>query len=57
MWVIRSPSTHKMSPWVKKVFLDVMPRMLMMRRPPYSPRETYDETYLESAYINDGDFR
>ncbi|XP_039291421.1 acetylcholine receptor subunit beta-like 2 [Nilaparvata lugens] len=37
----RSPSTHNMSPWVKKVFLHLMPRLLMMRRPPYSPREIY----------------
>ncbi|KAL1117523.1 hypothetical protein AAG570_003839, partial [Ranatra chinensis] len=50
----RSPSTHRMSPWVKKVFLDLMPRMLFMRRPPYSPRE---DSYPEAGYINDGDFR
>ncbi|XP_013406864.1 acetylcholine receptor subunit alpha-like 1 [Lingula anatina] len=29
----RSPSTHVMSPWVKKVFLQILPRLLMMRRP------------------------
>ena len=29
----RSPSTHTMAPWVRKVFLDVLPRLLVMRRP------------------------
>jgi len=29
----RSPSTHVMSPWVRKVFLDILPRLLVMRRP------------------------
>ena len=29
----RSPATHTMSPWVKKVFLNILPRLLIMRRP------------------------
>ncbi|KAK2151150.1 hypothetical protein LSH36_374g03043 [Paralvinella palmiformis] len=29
----RGPSTHTMSPWVRKVFLNVLPRLLIMRRP------------------------
>ena len=29
----RSPSTHVMKPWVRKVFLDLLPRLLIMRRP------------------------
>ncbi|CAD5116496.1 DgyrCDS5376 [Dimorphilus gyrociliatus] len=29
----RSPSTHTMSPWVRKVFLNILPRLLMMERP------------------------
>ncbi|XP_022258930.1 acetylcholine receptor subunit alpha-like 1 isoform X1 [Limulus polyphemus] len=31
--MFRSPSTHRMSPWVKRVFLDFLPKMLWMRRP------------------------
>ncbi|XP_003745665.2 acetylcholine receptor subunit beta-like 2 [Galendromus occidentalis] len=31
----RSPSTHKMSPWVRRVFIHIMPRLLLMRRPVY----------------------
>lgn len=29
----RSPSTHTMAPWVRKLFLDILPRLLVMRRP------------------------
>lgn len=29
----RSPTTHTMSPWVRKVFLDILPPLLMMRKP------------------------
>ncbi|CAM1306503.1 nAChRa3 (predicted) [Pycnogonum litorale] len=29
----RSPSTHKLSPWVKQVFLYILPRVLGMQRP------------------------
>ncbi|XP_015610090.1 acetylcholine receptor subunit beta-like 2 isoform X2 [Cephus cinctus] len=51
----RSPSTHNMSPWVKQVFLNWMPRILMMRRTPYSTPE-YDDTYMDSGYTNEVDF-
>jgi hypothetical protein len=53
-----SPSTHKMSPWVKRVFLHFMPRLLMMRRPPYSSRDNFDDNnFGDSVYTNDMDFR
>lgn len=32
----RSPTTHVMSPWVRKVFLHILPRLLMMKRPTLS---------------------
>lgn len=31
----RSSSTHRMAPWVNKVFVQLLPRLLMMSRPPY----------------------
>jgi len=34
----RSPSTHVMSPWVKGLFLKVLPRLLFMQRPKDSGR-------------------
>ncbi|KAI1301175.1 Acetylcholine receptor subunit alpha-like 1 [Halotydeus destructor] len=29
----RSPSTHKMAPWVRTLFIHMMPRLLLMKRP------------------------
>lgn len=29
----KSPTTHKMSPWVRKVFTEILPRVLLMKRP------------------------
>lgn len=29
----RSPATHKMSPWIKLVFTEILPRILCMKRP------------------------
>nr|WAP81826.1 acetylcholine receptor subunit alpha-like [Coccinella septempunctata] len=31
----RSPQTHIMAPWVKRVFIHIFPRLLVMRRPHY----------------------
>ena len=29
----RSPVTHKMRPWVQRVFIEVLPRFLLIERP------------------------
>jgi len=29
----RSPTTHVMAPWVRNVFLHILPKLLIMRRP------------------------
>ncbi|KRT85702.1 ion channel, partial [Oryctes borbonicus] len=31
----RSPQTHIMAPWVRRVFIHILPRLLVMRRPHY----------------------
>ncbi|KAH9640505.1 hypothetical protein HF086_018171 [Spodoptera exigua] len=31
----RSPQTHRMAPWVKRVFIHILPRLLFMKRPQY----------------------
>ncbi|XP_050709501.1 acetylcholine receptor subunit beta-like 2 isoform X1 [Eriocheir sinensis] len=53
----RSPSTHKMSPWVKRVFIHVMPRLLLMRRPQYDPRSRNLKSPSDQEYdqMMDGD--
>ncbi|ESP01299.1 hypothetical protein LOTGIDRAFT_212843 [Lottia gigantea] len=35
----RSPSTHVMSPWVRRVFLTILPKLLVMRRPHLEPEK------------------
>ncbi|XP_026832250.1 acetylcholine receptor subunit alpha-like isoform X2 [Drosophila erecta] len=32
----RSPQTHKMAPWVKRVFIDFLPAFLFIKRPTYN---------------------
>ncbi|XP_023240040.1 acetylcholine receptor subunit alpha-like isoform X2 [Centruroides vittatus] len=39
----RSPSTHKMSPWVRRVFIHIMPRLLLMRRPLHTTEDKLTE--------------
>ncbi|XP_015907399.2 acetylcholine receptor subunit alpha-like isoform X1 [Parasteatoda tepidariorum] len=57
----RTPSTHKMAPWVKRVFLHLLPRLLLMRRPAYpddSPKvmvRTCNGTELQPQdYVGNG---
>lgn len=45
-----------MAPWVRRVFLNWMPTILMMRRTQYSAPD-YDDTYMDSGYTNEVDFR
>ncbi|XP_056631012.1 acetylcholine receptor subunit alpha-like [Diorhabda carinulata] len=46
----RSPQTHKMSPWVKRVFIHILPRLLVMKRPTYI-FETRSK-FLSSRFIS-----
>ncbi|XP_058840900.1 acetylcholine receptor subunit alpha-like isoform X2 [Topomyia yanbarensis] len=33
----RSPQTHTMAPWVRTIFINYLPKLLVMRRPIYQP--------------------
>ncbi|XP_044756115.1 acetylcholine receptor subunit beta-like 2 [Coccinella septempunctata] len=52
----RSPSTHKLGPWVRKVFLQWMPKLLIMRRTTYTVPE-YDDSMPPRGYTNDMDMQ
>ncbi|XP_022243260.1 acetylcholine receptor subunit alpha-like 1 isoform X1 [Limulus polyphemus] len=39
----RSPSTHKLKPWVRKVFIRTLPKILLMREPQYKNYSDMDD--------------
>jgi hypothetical protein len=42
----RSPQTHTMSPWVRTIFINHLPKLLVMKRPMYGGLDQYRwETY------------
>ncbi|XP_075971750.1 nicotinic acetylcholine receptor alpha4 isoform X1 [Anticarsia gemmatalis] len=45
----RSPQTHRMAPWVKRVFIHILPRLLFMKRPQYK-FDTTSVGYHRSRY-------
>ncbi|XP_040571340.1 acetylcholine receptor subunit alpha-like isoform X2 [Lepeophtheirus salmonis] len=48
----RSPQTHKMAPWVKRVFIHILPRLLIMRRPQFQPdKHTCDSRSLRKVMM------
>ncbi|XP_044262741.1 acetylcholine receptor subunit alpha-like [Tribolium madens] len=42
----RSPQTHTMAPWVRRVFIHILPRLLVMRRPHYQ----FDRKSMTSSH-------
>lgn len=37
----RSPQTHTMAPWVRTIFINHLPKLLVMRRPMYGGLNQY----------------
>ncbi|KAK2150409.1 hypothetical protein LSH36_406g02018 [Paralvinella palmiformis] len=57
----RTPSTHVMSPWIRELFLNVLPRLLLMRRPqnrrelcPKVAVRTCEGVQMRDSYGEDG---
>lgn len=65
----RSPQTHTMAPWVRRVFIHILPRLLAMRRPgnldkqnpimrkyqqQYIKKNGFDDYVMEQAMLNSG---
>jgi len=65
----RSPQTHTMAPWVRRVFIHILPRLLVMRRPgnldkqnpimrkyqqQYIKQNGFDDYVMEQAMLNSG---
>ncbi len=56
----RTPSTHVMSPWIRELFLNVLPRLLLMRRPqarkdifPKVSVRTFEGVEIRDSYGDD----
>jgi len=48
----RSLTTHVMAPWVRKVFLHILPRLLMMKRPKFSYEQLSKSTQMSFIRSN-----
>ncbi|KAH9499314.1 D-arabinose 1-dehydrogenase (NAD(P)(+)) [Bulinus truncatus] len=53
----RSPATHCMSPWVRRVFLNILPRLLIMRRPHQDADDFLQSKKVVSRNCNGLNFR
>ncbi|CAG0918419.1 unnamed protein product [Notodromas monacha] len=47
----RRPCTHQMPDWVRKLFIQIMPRFLLIKRPEVGPKKKVDD---ELKYLNYG---
>lgn len=47
----RSPQTHRMAPWVKLVFIQILPKVLFMRRPTYNFETKYRKRLVKNPQL------
>lgn len=47
----RSPQTHRMAPWVKLVFIQILPKLLFMRRPTYNVDTKYRKRLVKNPQL------
>lgn len=49
----RSPATHTMSPWIKRVFTEILPKILCMTRPVQEKRESREAIEVTANLLED----
>ena len=47
----RSPQTHTMAPWVRRVFIHILPRLLVMRRPGQGEKNNSQKYSVAAAAV------
>ncbi|XP_055938211.1 acetylcholine receptor subunit alpha-like 1 [Argiope bruennichi] len=47
----RSPATHRMAPWVRRVFLEILPKFLCMERPDDGDNKSSDSSDTKSGVL------
>merc|ERR1719336_3502153 len=48
----RSPQTHTMAPWIRRVFIHILPRLLVMRRPSNKAKNPIMRKYNQNKIKN-----
>lgn len=48
----RSPSTHAMQPWMRRVFLEILPPILYMKRPQEKPKDERPKSRITGTSCN-----
>merc|ERR1712242_377930 len=52
----RSPQTHTMAPWDRRVFIHILPRLLVMRRPGHPDKQNPIMRKYQQQYIKENGF-
>lgn len=47
----RSPQTHRMAPWVNRVFIQILPKLLFMKRPNYQFETKFGRRLLQNPHL------
>lgn len=47
----RSPQTHRMAPWVNRVFIQILPKLLFMKRPKYNVETKFGRRLLQNPHL------
>lgn len=47
----RSPQTHRMAPWVNRVFIKILPKLLFMKRPKYNVETKFGRRLLQNPHL------